>query len=407
MEVLNHDLAPIKVSGYRKYHSSFEPSKSHWKIEPDLSGGFDMIELITGPMPYIDAKIYMLKVMKILQKIAKTNEKCSIHINISFDKEKTENVLDYLNRIKLILNVDEDLVYRYFPNRENNFYAKSVKKLIPFKDYSYSTSGMRLIEHNLEIPDTKYYGINIKNASKGRLEYRYVGGKDYQFKTSEVLELLAYFVILTYNCINQELNENDKNLLHDYLHENINMFKNFLKLDSFIAEFPTIKLQVDKNDDYMIIKTYYESYYNDLFEIITNTYDLNDAIINYDTTSQKLEIVDAYVDTIFDIRNILIIDSNVNGGSYENVIFNNCDVKNAHFHNCKIIQSDVWNLKIESSNVDASSIVYNCYMYNSLLDEVMDGGVFRSGKLGQNSEIKDNVKVVTDEYNYFNMRSDA
>ncbi len=36
-----------------------------------------------------------------------------------------------MNKLKVILNMDEDLVYKYFPNRENNFYAKSIKRIIP------------------------------------------------------------------------------------------------------------------------------------------------------------------------------------------------------------------------------------------------------------------------------------
>ena len=59
-----------------------------------------------------------------------TDDKCSIHINISFDKEKTPNVLDLLNPLKIILKIDEDFIYSFFPDRENNFYAKSVKKII-------------------------------------------------------------------------------------------------------------------------------------------------------------------------------------------------------------------------------------------------------------------------------------
>ena len=46
--------------------------------------------------------------------------------------------------------------------------------------------------------------------------------------------------------------------LNDYLSDNINRFKNFSKLDNFIAEFPTITLQVDKRSDTIILKTYYE-----------------------------------------------------------------------------------------------------------------------------------------------------
>ena len=152
LELLNRELAPIKTWGKRKYHSEMKTDAENFKIEPDLSGGVDLVELITGPLPYVEAKVILFKILKLLQDNAYTDEKCSIHINISFDK-KSGRELNELNPLKLILDIDEDLVYKFFPNRKNNFYAKSVKKLIPFKDYKFSTDAMNLIISNIELPN--------------------------------------------------------------------------------------------------------------------------------------------------------------------------------------------------------------------------------------------------------------
>ena len=114
LEYLNRELAPIKIAGYRKYHSSGEVDTDHFKIEPDLSLGSDGVELITGPLAYVNAKIILLKILKIIQEFGKTDDKCSIHINVSFDKEQTPNTLDFLNPLKIILKMDEDFVYNFF-----------------------------------------------------------------------------------------------------------------------------------------------------------------------------------------------------------------------------------------------------------------------------------------------------
>ena len=83
LELLNRELNPIKVWGKRKYHSDMKPDEHNFKIEPDLSLGNMGVELITGPLPYNNARLILLKILKILQKFAKTDDKCSIHINIS------------------------------------------------------------------------------------------------------------------------------------------------------------------------------------------------------------------------------------------------------------------------------------------------------------------------------------
>ena len=407
LELFNRELSPAKVSGYRVYHSSFDPTAEHWKIEPDLSMGYDGIELITGPMHYVDAKIYLLKVLKILQgQQFRTDDKCSVHINLSFDKETSPKILDKLNKLKLILEVDENFVYKYFPERENNFYAKSVKRLIPFKSYDFSSNAAEILVNSLELPNTKYYGINVLNVYDGRLEFRYIGSEGYEKRTYEILDLMDYFIELTWNCIDEPLTEENMEELEDYLSENINQFKSFTKLDNFIAEFPSINLQVDMNPDLIILRTYYEQIYEQLYDIITNIYNLNNCIINYNTENQKIEIVDANFKTIFDIQNIDIIDSNVDGGSFSNCHFVNCEIKNVHMANCTIIACSVYNSKVESCKIVEGSILEDCYVFNCLLDAQMKSGVFRSGKLGEQGEIGKDVKIVTSANNYFGDNKD-
>ena len=84
LELLNIELAPVKVWGFRKYHSDFTPDDKNFKIEPDLSGGSNMVELVTGPLDYYDAKSYLIKITKFIQNYGYTNDKSSIHFNLSF-----------------------------------------------------------------------------------------------------------------------------------------------------------------------------------------------------------------------------------------------------------------------------------------------------------------------------------
>jgi hypothetical protein len=88
LELLNQYLAPVKVWGFRKYHSDFTPDSKNFKIEPDLSGGSSMVELITGPMEYNDSKFYLIKILKFIQNYGYTNDKSSIHFNLSFFGDK-------------------------------------------------------------------------------------------------------------------------------------------------------------------------------------------------------------------------------------------------------------------------------------------------------------------------------
>lgn len=400
LELLNLELNPIKTHGYRKYHSSFKPDAMNFKIEPDLSGGVTMIELITGPMPYPDCKIILLKILKILQNIAYVDEKCSLHINISFDKE-SEKSLDKLVPIKLILDVDEDNIYELFPNRKNNYYAKSVKRLIPFKGYTQTNGIIELVIANLELPNTKYFGINIKDYTQGWIEYRYIGGTDYQFKTKEIIYLLDYFILLTWNNIDKEIDDEDKEKILDYLNLNISNFKKFLTYEDFISEYPSIKIEVDKDDNNIILKSYYDKMYNSLYELLMNTYNLNDAIINYDTQTQKIEVVDTLVKGIFDLRYLNFIQCNIVDGTYYKSKFFDSDIKNSHLESCTIKNCEVFSCKITNCDIDKDTTLENVYFYGGVMDGEMISGVMRGGTLGPNAIIGDGVKLITDDDNYF------
>ena len=307
----------------------------------------------------------------------------------------------------MILEIDEDLVYKYFPNRKNNFYSKSIKKLIPFKGYNYSTDAVNLTLNNFSLPDdTKYYGVNLKEAFNGRLEFRYIGGKDYQHKTREIIELMDYFISLSWNSITEDLSEENIDNLRKYLDENINIFKNFARLENFVAEFPTIQLEVDKNDSYLIIKSQYGQIQEKLYDIIRNIYDLNSCIINYDTNENKVEIVDATFETIFTLKNINIIDSNVVGGEYIKVDMNNVDVKNAHLSGCKLSNVDLFNCKLENCDTDETCELKECYFSGGLMNSNFVSGVMRGGVVGEMGELLDGVDIITDSDSYFSSNDD-
>ncbi|MFW6009189.1 MAG: amidoligase family protein [archaeon] len=404
LEFLNREMGSIETRGYKKYHSKFNPNEKIFKIEPDYSLGSMGVELVTGPLTYVNSRIVLLKILKLIQEYGRTNEKCSIHINISFEQNEKRKTIELLNILKLILSINEKYIYKKFPERENNFYAKSVTKIIPFKGFDFTNNAIRHITNNLELPDTKYYGINTNVITDGRIEFRYIGGLDYQYKTAEILDLMDYFILETWNSIDEELNDEDISKLREYLNKNISNFKRFKNYENFISEFPTIKLQVDKNIDNKIIKTYYNLFYDQLFNLLNNIYNLQDSIINWNNESKRLELVDSNIKGIFDIKNVDIIDCVIDSGNYYKCNLINCEIRNAHIGSSSIINTGVLNSKIDSSKIDSTSDIKDCYLFNTLLDGFMKGGVFRSGKIGENAIIEDDVEIITNMGSYFGVK---
>ena len=332
MELLNQYLYPVKVWGFRQYHSSFKPDSKNFKIEPDLSGGANMVELVTGPLSYFEAKFYLIKILKFIQQNGFTTEKSSIHFNVSFTNECDKNLND-LNVLKLILNVDEDEIYRSYPSRKSNVYAKSIKKMDPYKEYDFNSIPIDIVKNNLRLPSDKYYGINflyINNPKESqRLEFRYIGGKDYEKNIGQILYFFDKFIIDVSSSIDASFNDNDILELEVYLDKNINNFKNFSKYDNFIVEFPTVSLQIDQFYNYDIVNAYYDKIFPKLHILVDSTENLKDCIINYVTTTQRIEIIDANIKSTQNINNFDIINCTISDGIFDSCNFVNSEVANS------------------------------------------------------------------------------
>ena len=404
MELLNQELTPVRVWGFRQYHSDFTPDEKNFKIEPDLSGGSNMVELVTGPLSFYDAKYYLIKILKFIQNYGYTNDKSSIHFNLSFDDDDMD--LNDLNILKLILNTDEDEIYRSYPSRKGNVYAKSVKGIIPFKEYDFFNIPISVVKNNIRLPNDKYYGINFTNITNSkesqRLEFRYIGGKDYEKNTGQLIYFLERFIINVYDCVDKNFNTEDINKLEEYLEENITKYKNLSNYNNFIVDFPTIQIQIDQINDYDVISAYYYKIYKKIYELIESTDDLSDCIINYITTTQMMEIVDGDIKTTSTISGYDMINCKVSG-IYDDCFFIGCEINNSQLTKCKLQNTDADNTKILNCNVESSTLK-NCYFMDGYLNGDMMGGVYRSGKLGPYATMDSEVKVVTDYDNFFDTK---
>mgnify|MGYP003589005029 CR=1 FL=1 len=400
LEILNDELSPVKVWGMREYHSDIKTDSNNFKLEPDISGGANLCELITGPLNFYDAKFYLIKIIKFIQKYGYTNDKCSVHFNISFNGDKN---LNDLNILKLILNTDEDEIYRYYPSRKDNVYAKSIKKIIPFKEYDFFNIPISVVKNNIKLPNDKYYGINflhINNDKESqRLEFRYIGGKDYEKNLGQIIYFMEKFVISTYKSIDSLFDSEDSSKLEDFLQQNILNFKNLSKYDNFIVDYPTIQLQIDQRSDYDIVSTFYDKIYKRIYNIVESTNDLKECIINYVIDKQTIEVLDANFKTSATIKNLDFINCNVEG-IFEDCFFIGTDIRNSQITKSKLQHSDATNSKIFNCKVEASTLT-GCYFAQGYLNGDMEGGVFRSGELGPYATLDSNVKVVTDTDNFF------
>ena len=404
LEILNRKLGK-KVWGFKEYHSDFKVDENNWKIEPDFSGGINCVELITHPMEYAEARIMLVKIYRIIQEIGYTTERTGLHINISFDNKFLN--IEHINPIKLVLGVSEEYIYSFFPERKNNIYCKSIKNIIPYKDYDFSLATTNILSSSLFLHSgiNKYFGVNFTCLNQGRLEFRYIGGDEYEWKINETLTLFDYFIKLSYESTKLAITPNESKMLRKYLEKNISEYKSLSNIESFISKFPSVSLEVDRTPQTEIVKSYYPTFYDSIYEIVSQIKGLENCKINFDTENRRIEIVGGDFKCNGFLKNVTFIDCNIDGGDYLNCDFFDTMLKSVIINQSVIESGSVDDGKILECKVSKGCILTECYFSDGLLDCEMKSGIFRNGKIGLDATISDEVKMMNIEQNFFNLKN--
>lgn len=391
LELLNLRLMPVNIHASSEYHSNINTDENNFKIEPDASLGPDGVELITGPLEYYEARNTIIKCLKFIRENGYTDDRCSIHLNISF---KNKNMTS-LNKLKLILDFNEDYIYEKFPDRLGNVYARSIKNIIPFKFWDNDITNTNILNTSIDLPDdTKYYGINIANTDRGWLEYRYVGGTNYENKTESILLLLDYFIIQTYNSIDVPMDSTHDVKLTSYLTNNMADYTNFKSYEDFIAIHDKILFTVDKNEDINLCRSYYDKCFDYIFNLFRNKIEGDDVIINYNTDDNTLEILNAKISGSEDINNLLMIDCEFNGCTITNCKLYDCDIKTSHIVLCNLKGSTVNESKVTECIISEQCELIDSFITGgSIAYSTITGGVFRQGKLLKGAIIDQSVRT--------------
>jgi hypothetical protein len=390
-------LLQKKIRIEKKAHSEFAPTADEFKMEPDMSGGAGLIELVTGAMPYSAARLMIIKVCNWITENGYTTDRSSIHLNLSFDSKLTgnKNLISKMSPLKFILDFNEDLVWKEFPNRKNSTYAKSIKFVIP-RIETYSYNGEQISQNNFIFPKTKYYGVNFDKLQKNYLEFRYLGGENWNKKSSKILNLLDVFILqLWKTATNNSFSDLNKLELKKILSDNKKLIEIRVDWKNITKNFPKCKFTVDLNDNPHVIDLYWPQIKEKVSMLFTHG-QMESGHINYDSDNGKIQIKDGSLPYCFELEGYEFVGCTVQG-EVKYCDFFKSDVKSSDARNCNFYQNtQINNSKVGSSYVAKTVVLNNCYVYGTdgVFCGTMQGGIFREGKYEPKHAKFDDVEIV-------------
>ena len=154
-----------------------------------------------------------------------------LYVNMSYDETMIKLPIDFmlLNTLKFCLNFDEDKVYKAFPKRRNSVFAKSIKKLCV--NYYDIITDATINEVYIDVPKSKYYGVNFSKLKDGYIEFRYMGGNGYEKKKKDIIDNINYFILYTFSILeNNKLNDTDYDKIKS-IYKEYQKFMIFIKIN--------------------------------------------------------------------------------------------------------------------------------------------------------------------------------
>jgi hypothetical protein len=380
------------------YHSPVEPSADIFKLEPDYSGGKKMCELVTGPMKYKDARNVLIKMFEWISSNGYTNERCSIHVNISLDENTlpTKFTINNISIPKFILSFDEKRIYDAFPKRKDSVYARSIKQLRPNQVLFYSPSLEDFSRATLTLPaDEKYYGVNFLKAEKGYLEYRYLGGKDYEKKPKVILDLVDYFILHLFDTLNFDgYTEAEKREFRKQVDLDKKIYEGFVKYEKFAKMFPDITVTSDMNGDPQVLEAIWGNIREKLYDLII-TGKMRKGAFNYDSEVGRFQLKDTK------LKNCKLSTMEFINCELEGVIirswFLDCKIKHSRISDSNFVKGNTVDFsKVAECELHVQNILTDCFIENkkNIINCEVSAGVIRNGEIGKLARISKETMMV-------------
>jgi len=156
---------------------------------PPNEGG---IELISPPLPMPDFIEAAEDILDFISAKGSTDSRCGLHVHMSIEGISLKDNLDV---VKLFMFHDEEKVYQAFKERQFSTYASQVKNKI--RDVNFDVDDLKKIINvsklEKKLSTSKYYGMNLSDLEQDHIEFRYMGGADYEDKWDDIKEMVGNY----------------------------------------------------------------------------------------------------------------------------------------------------------------------------------------------------------------------
>lgn len=326
------------------------------------NNGFKMKRLTIGPVYYYEGVNALLKSFKFIEENGYTNELCKAKINLGFSKMNEGARVPNLNKFKFLLNFNEAKAFELWPQeiRSSKIYKHSVNLIYPKNKFIAEAtvpSGSYSSQMEFSFPRSKQFGINFDKISEGFVTVNYVGGKDYEKKSTQAVELLNMVIETLFSTLksNSVYSDSDREKIKDILTEQKTHLAGLKNYKAFETKYPLIKLSMDLDTRPEILSASFNLVRESLFDLVTYG-GLVRGQVNYNSESRQLEVMGGRIKNGFNLSGITFIDSSIQAEISECTLLN-CKVRSSRLIECTIFdKNDIRYSSLSNCNFNQTGV---------------------------------------------------
>jgi len=340
---------------------------------------------------------------EVLQWISETSDTTFdtlMRVNMAFDTKHLQTLREIptMSTDKLILKLDEEYIYERFPDQRDSPYAMSIKTLMPVTETVYLQDLVKNVNYVIGTPKGSYYGVDFEKYPDGILEFNYIGGVDYPEKQKEILELIEYYVIKTYQSLNEtDYTKSELSELKFMTNQFYKVQEAYYEPEKFWELFPEVKVGINMRRDSQMLKTFWPKIRNTLFEMVVNNH-LRKGEFNYDLDIGVYQLRGADI-KCSSIKGFDLVKCNISGiVEHCNLIV--CEVNNARLINSRVVKgTDITDSYLNKVSIETQNNIKNCLVENNyeVLNCRIEDSIVKFAGIGKLAKLDESTVIIDRE----------
>jgi hypothetical protein len=383
--------SPVEVVN----EDNFTPTKDKFFIIESFGYGKERYRFYSNSLPYSDSRQVLIKVFATIKEFGYTDNTCICRIDFSYNETLVPISIEKLAILRFILEFNEDMMWRFFPENRDSIYVKSIKNITPQNKF-YRSENVNVSNFNYVLPTMEFFGVLFDRVKDGILQFRYIGGKDYEYKITEALDVIAIYNSYVSKCLfDPSYSDKNKESLKKVISNASNIIKAYESYQGFLDTYPDIVLTVDLEKNDQIIESKFVKFRDDIFNLLSSS-DIKKGEINYDSSMSRIQLQGGeghiYEITNWEFINCkLIIENGFDCNFFE------CHINDSSLNRCNLYRySKVKNSRLKDTYINRTCIIEDTYIHGKLstIEGKIEGGMINGGRMGIHSHVSKETEMI-------------